>query len=147
MGPQSGQPRGYAFVTYVNKKDAEKAKESLNNLKLGQKNILVTWAHSISNEEVEKPKPDIHIPALAMSKGEKKTDKMTQIQAIEEKLRLMEHKREVELKINDTVATKPLVISQFQQNKTLAATTTKSSYSIKRNDRHHKPYGRNRPRK
>lgn len=48
-GPQAGQPRGYAFVTYLKSKDAEEAKNALNNLKLGQKNILVTWAHSINN--------------------------------------------------------------------------------------------------
>lgn len=47
-GPQAGQPRGYAFVTYKESKDAEKAKNVLHNLKLGSKHLVVRWAHSIT---------------------------------------------------------------------------------------------------
>lgn len=45
-GPLAGQPRGYAFVTFSNKEDATLAKTNLNNLLVGSKNIVVTWAHS-----------------------------------------------------------------------------------------------------
>lgn len=48
-GPLAGQPRGYAFVTYVNKEDAVRAKEVLNHVLVGQRSIVVTWAHSINN--------------------------------------------------------------------------------------------------
>lgn len=48
-GPLAGQPRGYAFVTYVKQEDAITAKNALNNLLVGQKNIIVTWAHSVNN--------------------------------------------------------------------------------------------------
>lgn len=79
-----------------------------------------------------------------MSKEDKKTDKLSQIQAIERKLQLMEKKNEDELKINDTVAAKASVISQYQQNKVLPVTNGSSSYKLnhshKRNNRHHKPY-------
>ncbi|KAJ8954536.1 hypothetical protein NQ318_000770 [Aromia moschata] len=99
-------------------------------------------------EEVEKPKPDINIPALAMSKEGKKADRISQIQAIEAKLKLMENKREDELKINDTVATKPPVIVQYQYNKTQVANNTlKHRQSSKKNDRYNKPYSKNKHRR
>lgn len=46
-GPQAGQPRGYAFVTYTKQEDAIFAKNNLNDLLVGQKNVTVTWAHSM----------------------------------------------------------------------------------------------------
>ncbi|KAG5323975.1 RBM18 protein, partial [Acromyrmex heyeri] len=47
-GPQAGQPRGYAFVTYKTIQDAIRAKDALHNLKVGAKNIIVRWAHSVT---------------------------------------------------------------------------------------------------
>jgi len=47
-GPQAGQPRGYAFVTYKVIQDAKRAKDALHNLKVGSKNIIVRWAHSVT---------------------------------------------------------------------------------------------------
>lgn len=47
-GPQAGQPRGYAFVTYETIQNAKTAKDSLHNLKVGAKNIVVRWAHSVT---------------------------------------------------------------------------------------------------
>ncbi|RZC38029.1 RRM 1 domain containing protein [Asbolus verrucosus] len=134
---------GYAFVTYIDKDDAARAKEVLNNVLVGQRNIMVTWAHSVNNEDVEKPRPEINIPALAMSKNEKKTDRVSQIQAIEAKLKLMERKAEDELKINDTVATKPPVISQFQYNKQgVTNNNLKTKTSVRRHDKYSKPYSK-----
>ncbi|KAJ8929238.1 hypothetical protein NQ314_018117 [Rhamnusium bicolor] len=97
-------------------------------------------------EEVEKPKPEINIPALAMSKEGKKTDRISQIQAIEAKLKLMEKKQEDELKINDTVATKPPVIVQYQYNKlqTTSITSFKHKQSLKKCDRYNKPYSKSK---
>lgn len=91
---------------------------------------------------------DVNIPALAMSKGEKKTDKLSQIQAIEAKLKLMEKKNEEELKINDTVATKPPVIVQYQ-NKTEQTPISNVNFKTKhifnkKNERNSKPYTRNK---
>lgn len=84
-----------------------------------------------------------------MSKEGKKTDRVSQIQAIEAKLKLMEKKQEDELKINDTVATKPPVIIQYQFNK--SQTTTISSFkhknSLKRSDRYNKPYSKSKFRR
>ncbi|KAJ8983693.1 hypothetical protein NQ317_003483 [Molorchus minor] len=144
-GPLAGQPRGYAFVTYSKKEEAVTAKDKLNNLLVGQKNVVVTWAHAVNNEEIEKPKSEIVIPALAMSKEEKKIDRISQIQAIEAKLKLMEKKKEDELQINDTVATKPPVIVQYQHSK--SQTSTKKHKTLKRTDKYPKPYSRSKHRR
>lgn len=95
---------------------------------------------------MDKPKPDIVIPVLAMSKGDKKTDRQSQIQAIEAKLKLMEKKKEDELKINDTVATKAPVVVQYQFNKTPATNSNgyKQKSSLKKTDRYSKPYSKNK---
>ncbi|XP_023016116.1 probable RNA-binding protein 18 [Leptinotarsa decemlineata] len=149
-GPQAGLPRGYAFVTYIRKEDALSAKNALNNLHVGEKSIIVTWAHSMNNEEIEKPKEEIFIPALAISKEGKKADRVSQIQAIEAKLKLMEKKAEDELKINDSVATKQPVIVQYQSNKIQSINSTSGSSNFRhkqnsrRRDRHSKPYSRNK---
>lgn len=47
-GTLAGQPRGYAFVTYLKKDDAERARIQLNNKLIGVKKVTVTWAHSVS---------------------------------------------------------------------------------------------------
>lgn len=82
-----------------------------------------------------------------MSKEDKKTDRLSQIQAIEAKLKLMEKKKEDELKINDTVATKPPIIVQYQHNNT-SLTNNNNGYKYKSNskktDRFSKPYGKNK---
>ncbi|XP_045472029.1 probable RNA-binding protein 18 [Harmonia axyridis] len=126
-GPQAGQPRGYAFVTYLKEEDALNAKEKLHNMLVGQKRINVTWAHNMNNEEISKPRQQIIIPALAMAKPVRKNDRESQIQAIEAKLKLLERKSSEELRINDTVATKTPIIAQFQQNKVQNKTKTKIS--------------------
>lgn len=100
--------------------------------------------------EPEKPKQEVFIPALAMSKAEKKMDRESQIQAIEAKLKLMEKKASVELEINKTVATEPPIISQYQYNKNQAATSTSTKFkysTLKRNDkRSNKPYSKHKTR-
>ncbi|KAI4464475.1 heterogeneous nuclear ribonucleoprotein [Holotrichia oblita] len=148
-GPLAGQPRGYAFVTFISKEDATRAKTNLNNLLVGSKNIVVTWAHSSATvEEVEKPKVELNIPALAMAKPERKTDREFQIQAIEAKLKLMEHNQNSELVINKTVATEVPIITQFQHNKQPApSSNSRSRSSFKKSDRHHKPYMKHKTRR
>ncbi|XP_022914293.1 probable RNA-binding protein 18 [Onthophagus taurus] len=150
-GPLAGQPRGYAFVTYVNKSDAQTAITNLHNVAVGLKKIIVTWANSVNTDDMDKPKVDLNIPALAMSKPEKKTDRQTQIQAIEAKLKLMEHSQNSELVINKTVATESPVISQFQQNKQQPITTSSNNIkyknNFKRHERNHKPYNRHKTKR
>ncbi|CAH1117890.1 unnamed protein product [Phaedon cochleariae] len=154
-GPYIGQPRGYGFVTYMRKEDAISAKKALHNLLVGQKNIVVTSAHTVNNDELDKPRrEEVIIPALAMSKEAKKTNRISQIQAIEAKLKLMEKKQEDELKINDTVATKKPFIAPHQ---TINRTQTISSNgggstsgkwaSSKVRDKYNKPYAKSKMRR
>ncbi|KAF2905564.1 hypothetical protein ILUMI_00612 [Ignelater luminosus] len=146
-GPLAGQPRGYAFVTFVNKEDASLAKIHLHNKQVGTKNIIVTWAHSMSGEEQGKPKSEINIPALAMSKAETKVNRESQIEAIEAKLKLMERKDTQDFEINKTVAAEPSVITMFQNKKNEITTSSNSSsirqkVNTKRNDRRPAPYNK-----
>jgi RNA-binding protein 18 len=46
-GPLSGQPRGYAFITYSSIKDATRALKELHGKMVGTKNIAVRFAHSV----------------------------------------------------------------------------------------------------
>ncbi|KAK7865095.1 hypothetical protein R5R35_014630 [Gryllus longicercus] len=100
-GPLAGQPRGYAFVTYSTSEDAVKAKDCLNGVLLGCKRIVVRWANSVSKDELEKPKPQIEIPALAGAKNERKISRETTIQAIEAKLKMMEHNSSNDFEVNN----------------------------------------------
>ncbi|XP_048520594.1 probable RNA-binding protein 18 isoform X2 [Dendroctonus ponderosae] len=140
-GPFAGLPRGFAFVTYNSSKDASGAKTCLNGKLVGQKRLAVTWAHSadLDSGSQEKPKPSVSIPALALSKDTKKTDRMSQIQAIEAKLQLMKQKED-ELKINDSIATKTPVIQQFQFNKERVGSKTQQFFKF--HNRSKKPYTR-----
>lgn len=47
-GPNAGQPRGFAFVTYKLKQDAINAMNSLNGQLLGSKRICVKFAKNTS---------------------------------------------------------------------------------------------------
>lgn len=142
------QPRGYAFVTYSQPQEAEKAKR-MHNMLLGSKKIIVTWAHSIPTDVQDEPKKsDINIPALAISKNEtSRTDKEYQIQAIEAKLKMMSQSSK-ELEINKSVAHERSVIAMYQQNQNKPTTTGNSQTSYRRHhdsrtrDRDRRPYDR-----
>ncbi|XP_008545552.1 probable RNA-binding protein 18 [Microplitis demolitor] len=143
-GPQAGQPRGYAFVTYATVEDAEKAKGILHNAKIGCKNVIVRWAHTVSEVEIDKTKPLIDIPALSGAKKEdKKISREVAIQAIEAKLKLMKECEE-EFELN-----KPLVgnsvIQQYQ--KTEAPKPSSSSKHYLHRHHHTRPYSRSKPRR
>eukprot|EP00158_Paraphelidium_tribonemae_P002001 Partr_v1_DN25028_c0_g1_i1_m51037 putative Tia1 cytotoxic granule-associated RNA binding len=43
--PNTGKPRGYGFVSFREKADAERAITQMNGLQLGSKNIRVNWAN------------------------------------------------------------------------------------------------------
>ncbi|GFR12881.1 probable RNA-binding protein 18 [Trichonephila clavata] len=98
-GPLKGQPRGYSFVTYETRDQAEKALAALNGkLALG-KHLVVKWAHTAPTESfcVKKPKSAV----LGKTPEEAKQTKNTihQIMAIEAKLKAMEEQREKELEM------------------------------------------------
>ena len=48
-GPNVGLPRGYAFVTFQDKKDAERCLKALDGKKVLDKHLAVRWAHMATN--------------------------------------------------------------------------------------------------
>ncbi|XP_020285638.1 probable RNA-binding protein 18 [Pseudomyrmex gracilis] len=145
-GPQAGQPRGYAFVTYTTIEDAKTAKDALHNLKVGAKNVIVRWAHSVTESDMDKPKPKIDIPALAGAKKEdKKISRETAIQAIEAKLKLMKESEE-EFELNKPLEGSPIIhLYQKAENQ---KPSTSTRYHNRGNYHHYnKPYSRHKPRR
>jgi RNA-binding protein 18 len=85
-GPLIGQPRGYAFVTYSSLVNTQRALKALHGKLVGTTRISVRLAHSVPKvrilifykgferkisslsfqSELEKQKPEINIPALAV---------------------------------------------------------------------------------
>ncbi|KAL2721551.1 putative RNA-binding protein 18 [Vespula maculifrons] len=145
-GPQAGQPRGYAFVTYKTIEDAEAAKDALHNLKVGAKNIVVRWAHSVTEPDIEKPKPKIDIPALAGAKKEdKKISRETAIQAIEAKLKLMKESEE-EFELNKPLDGSP-IIHLYQRTENQKPSTSTRHHNRGNHHHNNKPYNRYKPRR
>ncbi|KAF7994137.1 hypothetical protein HCN44_011406 [Aphidius gifuensis] len=143
----SGQPRGYAFVTYTNVDAAISAKNILNNAKLGSKNVVLRWAHNVSESDMKKEKPKIEITALAGAKKEDvKISRQTTIQAIEAKLKLMEERQD------DFDLNKPqfgITVSEPSQQSTSDCQKTSSNRYRYQYYRHYqnRPYSRSRPRR
>ncbi|XP_034184446.1 putative RNA-binding protein 18 [Osmia lignaria lignaria] len=145
-GPQAGQPRGYAFVTYKTIQDATAAKDALHNLKVGAKNIIVRWAHSVTESDMDKPKPKIDIPALAGAKKEdKRISRETAIQAIEAKLKLMKESEE-EFELNKPLNGSP-VIHLYQKSETPKPSTSTRYHNRSGHYHNNKPYNRHKPRR
>ncbi|XP_013194837.1 probable RNA-binding protein 18 [Amyelois transitella] len=135
-GPNFGQPRGFAFVTYKLKQDAINAMKSLNGQLLGGKRICVKFAKNTS-EDQEKPKPELGIAALAGAKPESKLSKKTAIQSIEAKLKMMESmKPGDDFEINKLAANETPIIAQYQTkqlpNKSISSFRRRHPYHRKR---------------
>ncbi|XP_076316286.1 putative RNA-binding protein 18 isoform X1 [Tachypleus tridentatus] len=98
-GPQKGMPRGYCFVTYERKQQAECALQALDGkIALSQK-LSVKWAHNAPNhyEVSTHPKPPVHLPGTLKEEVKKTKSIKNQISAIEAKLKSMEKEKELEL--------------------------------------------------
>ncbi|KAL4707398.1 hypothetical protein ACJJTC_008583 [Scirpophaga incertulas] len=134
-GPNAGQPRGFAFVTYKQRQDAITAMNSLNGQLLGSKKICVKFAKTVSDDH-EKPKPELGIPALAGAKPEVKLSRKTAIQSIEAKLKMMENmKAGDDFMVNKLAANETSIITQYQ---TKQQQPHKSVSSFRRRHPYHK---------
>jgi len=91
IGPQAGQPRGYAFLTFAKRDDAIKARREFDGKTLLGRTLLVKPARSVSHDDLMGPKStQLAIPALSGAKDSKnKLDVEQQIKAIENKLKTM----------------------------------------------------------
>lgn len=138
-GPNAGQPRGFAFVTYKFRRDAIKAMNSLNGQLLGNKRLSVKFAKNSTLDDADRPKPELGIAALsgANSKPEVKLSKKTAIQSIEAKLKLMENvEAGDEFIINKLAATEAPVITQYQNKQ--SQMPNKTSQCWKRRHPYHR---------
>ncbi|XP_053625558.1 probable RNA-binding protein 18 [Plodia interpunctella] len=134
-GPNIGQPRGFAFVTYKLRQDAISAMNSLNGQLLGSKRICVKFAKN--TEDQEKPKPELGIAALAGAKPEMKLSRKTAIQSIEAKLKMMESmKPGDDFVINKLAANETPIIAQYQTKQ--HQPPNKSVSSFRRRHPYHK---------
>uniref|UniRef100_A0A1B6E526 Probable RNA-binding protein 18 n=1 Tax=Clastoptera arizonana TaxID=38151 RepID=A0A1B6E526_9HEMI len=130
-GPLAGQPRGYAFVTYVSKEEAQDMMKIMDGKRIGSKNILVRWAHNVYREDYEKPKEKLEIPVLVGAKDEQKVSRITKIQAIEAKLKMMENTSSSEFQVNNVPSGSNISTSQ-----------TISSRTPHKSRIHNKPYSK-----
>ncbi|KAK2174282.1 hypothetical protein NP493_813g01060, partial [Ridgeia piscesae] len=88
-GPDKGKPRGYCFVTFNNKKDAEKALKCLDGKSAMGRRLAVKPAHADTKDDVlpkNKPTALSKTPVTA-----KDASINRKIQTIEAKLKQMEH--------------------------------------------------------
>jgi len=95
-GPNLGLPRGYAFVEYTEIVAAEKCMRALDGKRILDRHLAIRWAHQAVKEYPdEQTKLKAKLPALAVS--ESLTSNLTKekaINAIEAKLRAMEHEKD-----------------------------------------------------
>lgn len=95
-GPLKGFPRGYCFVTYETKQQAEYALDCLHGKLLLSKTLAAKWANNVPTEDLTTKR---HGSSLGVIKKEQKTvvNVNSQIHAIEAKLRAMERDKERDL--------------------------------------------------
>ncbi|CAG9114846.1 unnamed protein product [Plutella xylostella] len=136
-GPNIGQSRGFAFVTYKMQQDAIEAMKSLNGQILGSKKICVKFAKH--TDDHDRPKPELGIAALAGTNAmpETKISRKTAIQSIEAKLKMMENmKAGDDFVLNKLAADEAPVIAQYQYKSNLPQ--HKSSTSFRRRHPYHR---------
>ncbi|MCI4388567.1 hypothetical protein PGIGA_G00087640 [Pangasianodon gigas] len=92
-GPLEGQPRGYCFVNFHTKEEAERAIQRLNGKLALSKKLVVRWAHA---QRFEPYRGDKNLPASlepSCSEAEEQPTSLSvsaKIKAIEAKLQMME---------------------------------------------------------
>lgn len=125
VGPDQGKSRGYCFVTYSSRQEAEKALKGLNGKLALSRRLVVRWAHK--EESGDSPKP-VQAKLTEEPKTQLSTD--AKIQAIEMKLKNMEKSQK-----DFTMSLKPELPPG-----TSKYSATRTETSKKRTD---KPYKRN----
>ncbi|KAM6985574.1 putative RNA-binding protein 18 isoform 1-T2 [Aplochiton taeniatus] len=100
-GPMEGQPRGYCFVNFHTKEEAERAIQCLNGKLALSKKLVVRWAHAQRFEGFRQDKnmpPSLEPSCSASDDGPVPTNLSTsaKIRAIEAKLQMMEDNPEEE---------------------------------------------------
>lgn len=141
-GPMVGQSRGYAFVTFAHNEGATNALMKLDGTSVGSRSIAVRLAknikyvsklstickslwhylsicmHASLQDDLQRPKPRIEIPALGSGRREEKISKTEAIRAIEAKLKTLERQTDDNLELNNTGRDSNVpFIQRYQYNK------------------------------
>ncbi|XP_065295239.1 probable RNA-binding protein 18 [Dermacentor albipictus] len=95
-GPLKGHPRGYCFVTYETKEQAERALSCLHGKLVFSKTLVAKWANNVPSVDLATRRQGL---SLGVAKKEQKPvpNVNSQIHAIEAKLRAMERDKEKDL--------------------------------------------------
>lgn len=162
IGPNVGQPKGFAFVKYktvsgrnfqhpvldlqmqfasFQAEDTIDVLAKLNNKKIGSKHIAIRYAKHIEVFDDGKSSKNVKIPALAAGSVSKASiaDNKNKIQQIEEQLKnLQSRSNDFEINLNKNAAPSEPLIKKYQFNKD--APTTNSGRYQSYNKRRRKPY-------
>ncbi|XP_019643151.1 PREDICTED: probable RNA-binding protein 18 [Branchiostoma belcheri] len=92
-GPQEGQPRGYCFVSYQTREEAEKCIQAMNGKMALSKKLVVRWAHSPRPLSWQSSSKNT-LQSTREDSKESNISKQVKIQAIEAKLRMMEEQKD-----------------------------------------------------
>ncbi|MBN3322405.1 RBM18 protein, partial [Atractosteus spatula] len=92
-GPLEGQPRGYCFVNFETKEEAERAIQRLNGKLALSKKLVVRWAHAQRFDPYrnEKALPISLEPSSSTEESPTTLSVNAKIKAIEAKLQMMEN--------------------------------------------------------
>ncbi|CAO3618049.1 unnamed protein product [Cunninghamella blakesleeana] len=110
-GPKKGQPRGYCFVEYDNKKDSLKAISALHGKRIKARNLVVSSANKSNKmlEELKRQKSNQQKPSIFNTTRKQKMTNTTstdaRIQAIEEKLAALKKNPTVTKEVQSTTST------------------------------------------
>ncbi|CAN7991350.1 unnamed protein product [Ixodes pacificus] len=131
-GPLKGHPRGYCFVTYETKPQAEHALRCLHGKLMLSKTLVAKWANNVPTEDLTARRP---APLLGVKKEQKPVVNVnSQISAIEAKLKAMERDRDRDLD-HCLLATVPSLPSQVMMPK---PSTAECRSQAKPYRRHHR---------
>jgi len=88
IGPHRGEPRGYCFVEYATREEAQTVLHKLNGKLALSNKLVVNWAHKHQERDDEKSKEE---PSGSGDSG-KSVSRQCKISAIEAKLKMMDKK-------------------------------------------------------
>jgi len=136
-GPLQGQPRGYCFVTYETREQAEKALKQLDGKLALSKRLSVKWANSQTMAGLTNGRSpeDGHAKPTNQKDATCTVSISSKIQAIEAKLRMMEENKDHEERL---VPILPFLNASNQQ----VPSTRPQSASLRR-----RPYPKHIPRR
>ncbi|XP_063853216.1 probable RNA-binding protein 18 isoform X2 [Scylla paramamosain] len=154
-GPQVGQPRGYAFVTFQSPQAARRAMGALDGrLELGRR-MAVKWAHAQDESMYERMKAKPAPPILSAGKGEvskERNSKKDKIAELEAKLKRLEDSLSVNLMPDIGASHKPTSVTYSfierrpnSKGATGKTSTSSSSSSSSSSYLSSQPYTKSRP--